>query len=155
MDAATLKISRFLIALGIPVVSTQVEHSFLPGVSASEGRLLVDSKQLLSAGDLLHEAGHLAMLSPSERAVCGADFGDDAGNEMGAIAWSYAALVYLDLPPETVFHSQGYKGEAAWLSELFGCGGGIGVPILAWKRLTNTGAGKSYPAISRWLYDGS
>jgi hypothetical protein len=32
------------------------------------------------------------------------------GEEMAAIAWSYAACVHLGLEPTVVFHSDGYKG---------------------------------------------
>ena len=39
--------------------------------------------------------------------------GSDMEDEIAAQAWSYAAVVYLRLSPETVFHATGYEGAAA------------------------------------------
>ena len=43
--------------------------------------------------------------------------GEDAGEEMGAIAWSYAAALHIGLDPRVVFHEDGYKGAANSHSE--------------------------------------
>ena len=59
---------------------------------------------------MLHEAGHLAVMTPKKRAKCGDNAGKNIGEEIGAICWSYAALTHLGLDPTVVFHPQGYKG---------------------------------------------
>ena len=41
--------------------------AFLPGIRLEQGALLVDESQLTYPGDLLHEAGHIAMTPPELR----------------------------------------------------------------------------------------
>jgi hypothetical protein len=53
--------------------------------------LCYDPAQLQHPGDLLHEAGHLAVKSPSDRRLAGVNLGSDPAEEMMAIGWSYAA----------------------------------------------------------------
>ncbi|HLL45330.1 MAG TPA: hypothetical protein VK399_01415 [Longimicrobiaceae bacterium] len=83
---------------------------FLPGVRVDRGRLLVDEARLLYPGDLLHEAGHVAIMPAAERGEREGDVGADLDEEIGAIAWSYAAAVHLELDPAVVFHAHGYRG---------------------------------------------
>jgi hypothetical protein len=62
-DPVTEKIARFLIEIGIDVGCGELpEKAFLPGVTVVRGALVVDEPRLLSGGDLLHEAGHLALM---------------------------------------------------------------------------------------------
>ena len=62
--------------------------------------------------------------------------GDDGGDELGAIAWSYAAALHLQLDPGVVFHEQGYHGGSQSILENFAAGRYIGVPMLQWRGLT-------------------
>jgi hypothetical protein len=43
----------------------------------------------------------------------------DEGNEIVAILWSFAAVRYLNLPLQVVFHEHGYKGESEWIIQQF------------------------------------
>ena len=55
----------FLAEIGIPVSETTLSQStFVPGILIDQGRLLVDPAKLLYPGDLLHEAGHIAVTLP-------------------------------------------------------------------------------------------
>ncbi len=74
------------------------------------GKLVVDRGKLKYPGDLLHEAEHLAVVETSRRQSIGAYVGFNTDEGLGAIAWSWAALKHLELPPEVVFHPDGYKG---------------------------------------------
>ena len=47
-------------------------------------------------GDLLHEAGHVAVAPPEQRAAS-ATLDPSSGDEMATLAWSYAALRHLEL----------------------------------------------------------
>ena len=133
------------------------ESSFLPGIDIQQGVLQIDPARLLSPGDILHEAGHLAILTPAERSEANGVVGNDGGMEMAAIAWSWAAAVHLGIPPSVLFHPNGYKGGSSALIENFVAGRYIGVPMLEWfgmaageKRAREMGTA-AYPAMLRWL----
>jgi hypothetical protein len=82
--------------------------------------------------------------------------GADQGQEIGAQCWSYAAALHLGLPPEVVFHPDGYKGSAQWLIAQY-AQGQVGVPLLQWMGLTLDAANAAaqgsapYPAMLKWL----
>jgi hypothetical protein len=132
------------------------EETFLPGVSLECGGLIVDPERLRYPGDLLHEAGHLAVMLPAARGSTAANAGSDMGDEIAAQTWSYAAAVHLGLAPEIVFHAAGYRGAAAHLIQVFR-EGRAGVPLLQWMGLTldakHAAAEKTlpYPKMIRWL----
>lgn len=157
-DPLVAKIAEFLASIGIPVAfATLSERTFLPGIAIRSGILTIDEPNLQYPGDLLHEAGHLAMLLPRERTQANGHMGDDGGLEMAAIAWSYAAARHLDVPPEVVFHEAGYRGGSGSLLDNFAAGRYVGVPMLEWARLTaaeqraHAMGVQPYPAMLRWL----
>ena len=148
------RIYAFLRELGLSVQFAPLRSaSFLPGIETIGGGLCVDSSALLYPGDLLHEAGHLAVMPP-ERRNAEAPSSRDPAEEMGAIAWSYAAATHLDIPAEVVFHPHGYKGQASWLLQQFQSGNCIGLPILWWLGMTTKPEGETpsiFPKMLRWL----
>jgi hypothetical protein len=144
------RIAEFLAAIGIPVVTGEVSGpAFLPGIRIEKGSLVIDETRLEWPGDLLHEAAHLAMAPAIRRDTLEEDAGNDGGEELGAIAWSWAAISHLGLDPEIVFHPGGYRGGSQSIIENFRNGRYIGVPFLRWIGL----AGEGYPAMIRWLRD--
>jgi hypothetical protein len=157
-DPELVRISDFLVSIGLPVAGGEIQQStFLPGITVQNGGLLIDEPKLVSIGDVLHEAGHLAMLPPLARTGAAGQVGDDGGMEMAAIAWSYAAGMHLKIPAEVVFHGQGYRGGSQALVENFANGRYIGVPMLEWvgiavgeKRAIELGV-EPYPHVLRWL----
>ena len=62
------------------------EIAVLPGITVDDGALVLDRDKLMYPGDLLHEAGHLAVMPSAERNMLQKNVGDDGGMEMGAIA---------------------------------------------------------------------
>lgn len=141
-------IAGFFSEIGLPYRFGALDGAtFLPGLAIRQGVLTIDREKLLYPGDLLHEAGHMAVLPAAERATADGDVGPDGGMEMAAIAWSYAAALQIGLPPEVVFHDDGYRGGAAALRENFACRRYVGVPLLEWMQLTDG----AYPAMRRWL----
>jgi hypothetical protein len=78
------------------------------------------------------------------------------GQEIAAQTWSYAAAVHLGIDPAVVFHSDGYKGAATKLVEVYR-ESKAGVPLLQWMGLTLYGARAAeagvpaYPHMIRWL----
>lgn len=150
------RIIAFLNQIGLPVHRRLLpDETFLPGILVERGELVIDAEKLTHPGDLLHEAGHIAVMPPSERPNLNADLHSGPGEEMAAIAWSYAAAVHLELPLTELFHADGYKGGSASLIENFSNGRYLGVPLLQWYGLTrerDDGSGVPvYPRMSAWL----
>jgi hypothetical protein len=143
------RILEFLTSTGLEVRLEPIEvPTVLPGLTVDHGALVVDEARLTYVGDLLHEAGHLAVVPAADRSELTVNVGDDGGNEMAALAWSYAAARHLGLAPEVVFHEGGYRGGARALIDNFEAGRYLGVPILVWREMTTT---EAYPAMDRWL----
>jgi hypothetical protein len=157
LDPIAIRIIAWLREIGLSVRLAAVDAgSFLPGVTLEPGGLIVDPERLLYPGDLLHEAGHLAVMLPAQRASTGSHAGSDMGDEIGAQTWSYAAALELGLPPEMVFHPAGYKGAATTLIQTYR-DGNAGVPLLQWMGLTldkaraAAASAPPYPHMIRWL----
>ncbi len=152
------KIIEFILDIGFTIRKADFNHpSFLPGITVDQGTLVISESKLLYPGDLLHEAGHLAVISPEKRSNIQDNVGNKAVEEMMAIAWSYAALVYLKLDPSVVFHKDGYRGGSESLIECFTSGRSFGVPMLQWlgltadeKRAKELGV-DPYPAMIKWV----
>nr|WP_121270711.1 hypothetical protein [Pedobacter schmidteae] len=158
------KILSFIRQIGITVVETELpETTFLPGLNLGPNCIYVDYGKLRYPGDILHEAGHLAVTDADQRSKIGTPEIDadwpNGGEEMGAMLWSYAALKYIGIPEEVVFHPNGYKGEAEWLINNFKNGTYIGMPFLEW---TGIALGKDraqkegqpeFPTVLKWLRD--
>lgn len=159
-DALTKKITDFLNRIGIIVeAGTFKEEVILPGILIKWGKLIIDESKLLYPGDLLHEAGHLSVKPARDRDSVYINCGNDPAEEMMALAWSYAALVDIKIPPEVVFHEYGYKGEAKQLIERFHQGIYIGLPMLQWvgmaadiKNASAMGV-EPFPHMIKWLRD--
>ncbi len=153
-DQLTGCILSFVRAIGLEVHLGPVPSStFLPGIQIVSNGLRVDCDRLLYPGDLLHEAGHLAVMPPERRAAEFPQVGDP-GEEMAVLAWSYAATVHLNLPPQVVFHPNGYRGQANALIEEFQAGRCIGLPLLGWMGFTTQPLPQKpsiYPRMLRWL----
>jgi hypothetical protein len=155
-DPLTERLASFVRGIGIDVRAAALpETTFLPGLEISHGAILVDEERLAHPGDLLHEAGHLAVTDAAERNA--PTLSPNAGDELTAIAWSYAALRHLDLDPAIVFHRDGYKGGAQSIRENFDAGHSFGVPLLQLygmsvepRQAAERGLAP-YPHMLRWL----
>ncbi len=164
------KISGFINEIGIECRQEQVpEDTFLPGVEIKYGSIIYDPEQLTYPGDLLHEAGHLAVLLPIDRSLANGSenlSGDliSGAAEMSAIAWSWAAKVHLQIDDEILFHSGGYKEGSGNLIKAFTeCNEGgsiLGVPILQWLGMTRELKSAqlpdefTFPKMKQWLRQG-
>ncbi|MDE1149927.1 MAG: hypothetical protein PW843_25530 [Azospirillaceae bacterium] len=133
---ALAPIVAFLRGIGFTVeFGPGAAGGFLPGVNIQGGAIHIDPDTLVSPGDLLHEAGHMAILPRRLHARLGRDLEADtiaavaaeAGpgmpadpvlaaplqqGEFMAQAWSYAAALHLDVPPECVFFPGSYHIDA-------------------------------------------
>jgi hypothetical protein len=155
-------ITGWLDGVGIPVTAGPLaDDTFLPGLTVSHGALLVDPSRLAWPGDLLHEAGHIAVAPRDVRGLLGGSMDlpgvDMAQLEWGAIAWSYAAALAIGIDPTEVFHGGGYRGHSPGLLRTFAVGAPIGVHVLeaaemaAGPRLAAELGVEPYPHMLRWV----
>lgn len=160
----TQLIIQFIESIGIPVtIGTIDTTTFLPGILIHNGRMTVDIEKLLYPGDLLHEAGHIAVAMPEDRLAMQGDIGANTlknkadGEEMMAIAWSYAACLHLGLNLEVLFHPAGYKGNSQWYIEQYTSGNMLYLPLLQWAGFCYDGKqaaannSKPFPHMLKWL----
>ncbi|MES2727954.1 MAG: hypothetical protein V4643_12670 [Bacteroidota bacterium] len=165
-ETITKKIVDFINEIGIETNYMQIdEPTFLPGILIKEGVIHIDTDKLLYPGDLLHEAGHVAVMTGEDRKKAIGNVGETksqseaGGEELAAIAWSYAASTYLALAPEIVFHPEGYKGAADWYIEQYTGGTYIALPYLQWlglcydEKQAALQQAKPYPYMQKWLRD--
>lgn len=157
-EQLTESILEFLAQIGIEFRHGQVEGStFLPGIDVRNGALLVDKEKLKYPTDLLHEAGHLAVITPEQRSVADGeiDVPDLDSVEAAAIAWSYAAAVHLGISLQDLFHGGGYLGQSNGFVTTFSVGVYPGANELEERGLTKIKADSSddvvYPQMVRWV----
>lgn len=156
------RVLAFLDEIRLPAGEGPVpEHAFLPGVRIARGTVVYDRSALRWPGDLLHEAGHIAV-TPS-RLRTALEGGLDAmpsvahAGEAEATAWAFAAVVHLHLDPSVLFHEGGYGGHSSGLIAAFAHGVYPGAHGLAQAGMTAIGeqaqrAGVApYPRMLRWL----
>jgi hypothetical protein len=163
-SALTSKIAGFLNGIGIAVVPRRLDgDSFLPGIEVENGKLFVDEMKLVYPGDLLHEAGHLAVAPSGVRHTLSGDIeipGADMDEvEVMATAWAYAALVHLDLEPQVLFHAGGYGGHSDGLIRTFAMGVYPGAHKLqefgmaATREAASQSNGAPFPRMVKWVRD--
>lgn len=126
-------IVTFLRDIGFDVEFGAGAHNgFLPGVNIHAGVIHVDPDTLVGPGDLLHEAGHMAVLPKRFRSGLGSDLDADMHRlieeevgpgmpvdpilavpkqqgEFMAQAWSYAAALHIGVPPACIFFPGSHK----------------------------------------------
>ena len=165
MDITTYSYYRdilpFLESVGIGVAESPLTATtFLPGLELGQNVIYVDPDKLKYPGDILHEAGHIAVAQPHLRRLMGTDKMPEGWPEMGeeiaAILWSYAALTHLNIPPEFVFHQDGYKNCSQWYREQFTGKNYIGLPLLQWMGIAYTNQEVNnghppFPSIKNWM----
>ena len=149
----------FLEEIGITVHFDIIESkTFLPGISIANGSIVVDKSKLKYPGDILHEAGHIAVVPAAERNTLSEDSIAKRemreAEEMMAIAWSYAACIHLGIDAKFVFHDNGYKGGGSSIADNFKEGRYFGVPVLKWVGMCNNQEEENgYPKMIKWLRD--
>ena len=151
---------------GIGIVTRFIEgdpNGLLPGLSIEDGTILINSPRLINPGDILHEAGHLAVIPSADRRILnnaeipGRE--NREAEEMMAITWSYAACIYLEIDPRFVLHENGYKGGESFIIEQCDTGQYFGLPMLRSVGLTldeKTAAKLKilpFPHMIKWLRD--
>jgi hypothetical protein len=156
------KCIAFLHDIGIQTIFRAIDtNSFLPGLSIEKGIIIIDRQLLQHPGDLLHEAGHIAIVPAADRARLTENAiikrRDREAEEIMAIAWSYAACVHLDIDPNFVFHEEGYKDGSAYIIDSCNDSSYLGLPMLQGIGMTADEKNAqrlhipAYPYMIRWL----
>ena len=156
------QIIHFIEEIGLSVIEKDLpENTFLPGLELGAACIYVDYQKLKYAGDFLHEAGHLAVTTTKQRLAVGTHALElpwpTDGEEIATVLWSYAAVQYLRLPLDVVFHAGGYKNDSDWLISHFESGQFIGLVLLQWMGLAydeqqiKTQGMPAFPVMQRWL----
>lgn len=162
--ALTNKIAGFLTGIGLEIEARKLDReTFLPGILIENGKIIVDEEKLAFPGDLLHEAGHLAVVPGDLRAGLSDEVdlpeSEKYTIEAAALAWSYASALHLEIDPKIVFHDSGYKGKSESLLMNFQLGVNIGVATLEEAEMAKAGekalkAGvPAFPKMIKWLRD--
>jgi hypothetical protein len=152
----------FLRSIGIPVHFRSLDgFCFLPGISIVNGEIAVDMEKMKYPGDILHEAGHIAVVPAADRNSLNeesiAKREQRNAEEMMAIAWSYAVCIHLNIDAGFVFHDEGYKGGGSYIADSFKSGQYFGVPMLQWVGMALEKKDEAnpeklvYPAMLQWL----
>jgi hypothetical protein len=155
-DPLVGRLADFIRGIGIDVRPADLpDPTFLTGLAIRDGVIFVDEARLAHPGDMLHEAGHLAVIDASVRHL--PELVSTDGDEIAAQAWSYAAIRHLGLDPAIVFHDGGYRGGAETLINVFDTGGTFGQPLLQYygmtfePRLAAENGVPPFPHMLRWL----
>lgn len=155
-DPLVNRLADFVRSVGIDVRQCVIDwKSRFPGLDVRMGSVLIDETQLIHPGNILHEAGHIAVHDPARRAH--PKFSPTKGEEMGALAWSYAAVMHLGLGAELVFYPGSYQGWDQSLIENFSEGRYLGVPLLQLHGMAADPARaaalgvKPFPHMLRWV----
>ncbi len=159
-----LTIRAFLDRIGIPVVVEPLPaDTCLPAMTVRYGKLIVDPDRVGHPGDLLHDAGHIAVLAPEERDLLASVPEGNGAQEMGTIAWSYAAAMEIGITLETLFHEHGYHGGGSigsgggYLATAFAEGRFVGAALLDYYGMglspekAQAQGVAPYPHMLRWL----
>lgn len=152
----------FLNSIGIETSFRKIGNkSFLPGFLINKGTIIIDRDALEHPGDILHEAGHIAVVPAadrpglSEKSIIGRK--NRESEEIMAIAWSYAACINLLIDPNFVFHEEGYRGGRDYITNSCRNKEYIGLAML--EKIGLTASEKkaqrlhipSYPHMLKWL----
>jgi hypothetical protein len=152
-------ICSFLSSIGIDVVEGDVPAgTFLPAIEIRNGRLIYDPAQLNYPGDLLHEAGHIAVTTVAQRQSLSGNITENDpqknGDEIAVLLWTYAACLHIGLSPDVVFHADGYRGDSEWIITNLQSGTYIGLPLLVWMGLAHDSRHpEGFPKMIKWLRD--
>ncbi len=162
MDTTTRTIIEFIRSIGLKIEEASITgETVLPGIDIANGGLIYDPERMLYPGDLLHEAGHLAVVPKAVRDSFDGPLDPkldlEQSGELMAIPWSYAACLHLKIDPAIVFHPHGYHGGSQSLLDNFSEGRYIGVPMLEWTGLCFTKqeaaelGEQPFPVMKRWI----
>lgn len=146
---------------------------FLPGMDVRNGVLRVSSRVEVSA--LLHEAGHLAIITGDARAYCQRNIMTAVevmfehyrnlppdhpalraayqSSDPEATAWAWAAGMHLGIPGHQVIRDEDYEGEGEDLRVALSLRSYLGINGMRAAGMCDLRGGLAYPKMRKWLQD--
>ena len=156
-EAAGARCFAFLDTIGIGYEHIgKREAQLLEGLAILEGKILLDPGAAIWPGDVLHEAGHIAV-TPADRRPTLGPIEPDRIEEVAAIAWSYAAARECGLALREIFHADGYHSKGENWIKAYSAGQFIGWELLQMRGMATDMRSAlaqgvpSYPGMIRWL----
>lgn len=164
----------FLEGIGIPCHPSEEARGFLEHIRIDHGTLFYNPTHA-KAANLLHEAGHIAVLPSKLRADVGTDLDDtfdrleglmdeafDPENpdspevrallqcgETEATAWAWAAGKAIGLPDALIIEDEDYDNCGADIRLALACNAYLGINgLVAGNMATSV---RAYPTLTRWL----
>lgn len=169
-NQAARRVIDFLTAIGLDLRPVPGAEGFLKGITFEQGVLLYDPA-LATSSDLLHEAGHLAVIPARFRHLAGRDLDetfavmgealDDLqidspemrailqSGEAEATAWSYAAGKAIGLKDQSIIDDGDFSGEGEMVRGMLSYGAHFGVHGLVHGGMC--ASKRDYPRLTRWL----
>ena len=94
-DPLVTRLSTFVRSIGIEVQACAIDwKTQFPGLDIKFGTVFVDEQQLIHPGNILHEAGHIAVHDPARRRE--PKFSPLRGEELAALACHMPRQCILD-----------------------------------------------------------
>ena len=170
-------VEAFLHDIGIAIhpVDDLLLDEFIPGVRIVKGEILYSKKTPISFGDILHEAGHVAIIPDIFRMQIDGDvdrclepiidewfeknpdsFGETENlvsrallqcGDAEATAWSFAAARHIGLPTAELYPAASYDGEWPAIEIMLREGMHFGINGLAAAGMTRQ---RAFPEMTRW-----
>jgi hypothetical protein len=169
---------RFLREIGLTVREKNGARGFFDGIEIIEGTLLIDPKCAVS--DLLHEAGHLAIVPGRYRRLMNVDLepgwiamvkalresrvGPESAlhravlhcSDTEATAWAWAAGRRLGLSGTEIIGDGDYDGDEVAIRYLLGIGKYVGIEGLAtagFCSMVRSGPDPVFPRLAFWTQE--
>lgn len=178
MNAMFGTTAAFLESIGITVRLERGAAGFLERMRVDGASIVVDDEDPELVGDMLHEAGHIAVTPSLFRGSLTANVDDAASlmaqyfnehpncmafpedpvaraimqsGEQEAIAWSYAAAHHLGIDTMLPF-AKGFDGDGRETHDMLVIGHHLGIHGLFHSGMTDLPRqGAGYPAMKRWM----
>jgi hypothetical protein len=177
-ESSVSRCVRFLREIGLTVREKTGARGFFDGIEIVEGTLLVDP--CCAVSDLLHEAGHLAIVPGRYRRLMNADlepgwhamieglratgFGPETAlyravihcSDTEATAWAWAAGRRLGLSGTEIIGDGDYDGDEDAIRYLLGIGKYVGIEGLAsagFCTMVRSGPHPVFPRLAFWTQE--
>ncbi|MGP1715658.1 MAG: hypothetical protein ACTS9Y_00635 [Methylophilus sp.] len=161
-------VNSFIESIGIKVIKVEsLQNGFMDDIEIVNGSIYITTNTQVS--NLLHEAGHLAIIPANLRHMANGDLDESFDgifkmtshldpehpiqkvliqcSDPEATAWAWAIGQHLGIPDDQIIRDEDYDGEGKSIRWMLKCGKYFGIHGLAASGMTSVG---SYPNMVIW-----